>query len=169
MTNVSRWDPLSDLSTTMDRLFDEGFSRPWRFLRGGVDETMSFPVEVAQTDNEIEVRAQLPGVDPGDIDVSVNEDILMIKAETRKEFEEQQKNYYRQEFRYGAMQRAVSLPCRVEAGNAHATYENGILHLKLPKSESERPRQIKVQGAGSRPQVESGAQTQPPSATADAS
>lgn len=149
MSDLTRWDPIGDLSTTMDRLFDEGFSRPWRFLRG-IEETISFPVEVSETDNMIEVKAQLPGVEPGDIDVSVNDDILMIKAETRKESEEKQKSYYRQEFRYGSFQRAITLPCRVQAERAEASFENGVLFLKLPRSEAERPKQIKIQsGPGS--------------------
>jgi HSP20 family protein len=146
MADIVRRDPFGDLGSTMDRLFEEGFSRPWRLLRGGVDETRSFPVEVSETEHEIEVSASLPGVSPDDIDVTVHDDVLMIKAEHRREAEDKQKNYYRRELEYGMMQRAISLPARIEAERAEATYENGMLKLRLPKAESERRKQIKVTG-----------------------
>lgn len=154
MTSLTRWDPFADLSTTMDRLFEEGFGRPWRLWRGGVEETGWFPVEVSETDNEIEVKASLPGVKPEDIDISVHDDMLMIKGETRQEAEEKRKSYYRQELRYGSMQRAITLPTRIETERAQATYEDGILRLKLPKSEQARPRQIKIQAGGGRQTIE---------------
>ena len=146
MADVVRRDPFMDLSSTMDRLFEEGFSRPWRFLRG-IEETQSFPVEVSETDGDVEVRASLPGVKAEDIDVTVNDDVLMIKAESRQQSEEKQKNYYRQELRYGMMQRAITLPGHVETDRAEARFENGMLHLRLPKSETERPKQIHVSGS----------------------
>ena len=59
MTNIVRWDPFSDLRQTMDRLFDEGFSRPWRFLPA--EQEATFPIEVSETDHELEVKAALPG------------------------------------------------------------------------------------------------------------
>ncbi|HEY7270289.1 MAG TPA: Hsp20/alpha crystallin family protein [Dehalococcoidia bacterium] len=143
MADSTRRDPFTDLSSTMDRLFEEGFSRPWRFLRG-IEETQGFPVEVSESNGEVEVWASLPGVRAEDIDVTVNDDLLMIKAESRKESEEKHKNYYRQELRYGMMQRGITLPCRVETDRAEATFENGMLRLRLPKSETERPKQIHV-------------------------
>jgi HSP20 family protein len=145
MTNLVRWDPFADLKATMDRLFEEGFSRPWRLLPQEVDGT--FPVEVAETDGEIEVKASLPGVRPDDVEVTVTNDILTIKAEHREETEERKKSYYRRELRYGSMQRQLALPAAVDVGGAQATYRDGILHLRLPKTEAERPKTIKVSAA----------------------
>jgi HSP20 family protein len=138
----------------MDRLFEEGFSRPWRFLRG-VEETAGFPVEISETEGEIDVKASLPGVKPDEIDVTIHDDMLMIKTEIRKELEDQGKNYYRQELRYGVMQRAITLPVRIEADRAEASYQDGILYVKLPKSPEAQGMQIKVRAGAPTPSLES--------------
>jgi len=145
MTNIVRWDPFSDIRTTMDRLFDEGFSRPWRFMTPS-DYEAGFPLEIAETDDAVEVKASMPGVRPEDVDITVANDVLTIKAEHREETEDKKREYYRREIRYGAFHRALSLPVSVDADKAEARFENGMLHLKLPKAEALRPKQIKVAG-----------------------
>ena len=146
MTSVIRWDPFADLRGTMDRLFDDGFSRPWRLVPStngdGYDAT--FPVEVSETDSDIEVRASLPGVKPEEVDITVANDVLTIKAEHRDTSEEKKRDYYRREIRYGAFQRSMTLPVSVDSDKAEAKFENGELNLKLPKAEALRPKQIKV-------------------------
>jgi HSP20 family protein len=127
----------------MDRLFDEGFSRPWRFLNTG-DYEMAFPVEVSETDAEVEIKASMPGVKPEDVDITVANDVLTIKATHQETTEDTKKEYYRREIRYGAFHRALTLPVSVDADKADARFENGMLHLKLPKAEALRPKQIKV-------------------------
>ena len=146
MTNVVRWDPFTDLRSTMDRLFDEGLSRPWRFLPSNGEYESPFPVEVAETEDTIEVKASMPGVDPHAVDITVANDVLTIKAEHRETAEDKKREYYRREIRYGAFHRALSLPVSVDADKAEARFENGMLHLKLPKAESLRPKQIKISG-----------------------
>lgn len=146
MTNLVRWDPFSDLRATMDRLFDEGFSRPWRFLPPTETEMSSFPVEISETDNEVDVKAALPGVKPEDVDISVTNDVLTIKAQHREQQEDRRKGYYRREIRYGTYQRSIALPMGVDADKAKATFKDGMLHLMLPKAESMRPKQIRVEG-----------------------
>ena len=146
MTNMVRWDPFSDLRTTMDRLFDEGFSRPWRFLNTQEYEA-SFPVEIAETDDAVEVKASMPGVRPEEVDITVANDILTIKAEHREQTEDKKREYYRREIRYGGFHRALSLPVGVDADKAEARFEHGMLYLRLPKAEALRPKQIKVGGA----------------------
>jgi HSP20 family protein len=149
MTNLTRWDPFADMRTTMDRLFDEGFSRPWRLIPSTPAETEStFPVEVSETEDALEVKASLPGVKPEDVDVTVANDILTIKASHEEKTEETKKDFYRREIRYGSFHRSLSLPVSVDADKAQASFDNGILQLKLPKAEALRPKQIKV-GAGS--------------------
>jgi HSP20 family protein len=144
MTNIVRWDPFTDLRSTMDRLFDEGFSRPWRLLPNeGAAET-GFPVEVSETESELEIKAALPGVRPEDVDITVTNDVLTIKAEHRAETEDKKRDYYRREVRYGAFHRSMSLPVSVDADKAEASFDNGMLRLRLPKAEALRPKQIKV-------------------------
>jgi HSP20 family protein len=145
MTNLVRWDPFTDLRTTMDRLFDEGFSRPWRFMTAQ-DYEPGFPVEVSQTDNDIEVKASLPGIRAEDVDITVANGVLSIKAQHKEETEDKKRDYYRREIRYGSFHRSMSLPAGVDADKAEAHFDNGILSLRLPKAEALRPKQIKVSG-----------------------
>jgi HSP20 family protein len=133
----------------MDRLFDEGFSRPWRFIPSATEYETPFPVEVSETDETIEVKASLPGVKPDDVEITVANDVLTIKAEHREETEDKKRDYYRREIRYGGFHRSLSLPVAVDADKANARFENGLLHLALPKAESIRPKQIKVGGGPS--------------------
>jgi HSP20 family protein len=144
MANLTRWDPFTDLRSTMDRLFDEGFSRPWRVIPSVEYRDATFPVEVSQTDGEIEVKASLPGVKPDEVDITVTNDVLTIKAEHKNTVEDQKRDYYRREIHYGAMQRSLSLPVSVDSDKAEARFENGELTLRLPKADAVRPKQIKV-------------------------
>lgn len=150
MADITRWDPfreMTDLRDTMDRLFDRGFSRPWRLLTWDAGEGV-FPVDVYETDEEVVVKASLPGVKPDDVDISVTGDTLTIKGESKEEHEEKKPNYYRQERRYGTFQRALTLPVRVDADKASATFEHGVLALRLPKVPEVRPKTIAVKPKG---------------------
>ena len=146
MANLVRWDPFTDLRTTMDRLFDEGFSRPWRFLPGEYEGSAGFPIEVSETENELEVKASMAGTRPEDVEISVVNDVLTIKAEHKETAEDKKRQFYRREIRYGATHRSLSLPVSVDADKAEARFENGMLHLRLPKAEALRPKQIKIAG-----------------------
>ena len=150
MTNVTRWDPFADFRGTMDRLFDEGFSRPWRVLPATAADgyEATFPVEVSETESDLEVKAALPGVNPDEVDITVQNDVLTIKAEHKDTSEDKKRDYYRREIRYGAFHRAMTLPVSVDSDKAEAKFENGVLSLKLPKAEALRPKQIKVGTAG---------------------
>ena len=153
MTNLTRWDPFGDLRSTMDRLFDEGFSRPWRLMPPPAEFDALVPVEVSETEDAIELKASLPGVTPEEVDISVADGVLTIKAEHKESTEDKKRDFYRREIRYGSFHRVLSLPVSVDADKAEARFENGVLHLTLPKAESIRPKQIKV---GSGPAVVNG-------------
>jgi HSP20 family protein len=146
VTNLTRWDPFGDMRTTMDRLFDEGFSRPWRLVQSSPDYESTFPVEVSETDEALEVKASLPGVKPDEVEITVSNDVLTIKAAHEERKEDKKRDYYRREIRYGSFHRSLSLPTSVDSDKAEATFDNGILHLTLPKAEAVRPKQIKVGG-----------------------
>ncbi len=138
MTNVVRWDPFADLRGTM------AFTRPWRFTTEPSTESRSFAVELSETEESIEVKAALPGIKPEEVEITVNKDVLTIKAEHKTETEDAKRDFYRREIRYGAYQRSFGLPVAVDADKAEASFDNGMLHLRLPKAESLRPKQIKV-------------------------
>ncbi len=148
MTNLTRWPPFGDMRTTMDRLFDEGFSRPWRVIPRSIETETTFPIEISETDEALEVKASLPGVKPEEVEVTVANDVLTIKAaheEKTEEKKKKKKDFYRREIRYGSFHRALSLPVSVDADKAEAKFDNGILQLSLPKAEALRPKQIKVE------------------------
>ena len=103
-----------------------------------------FPVEISETESDIQLKASLPGVEPEDIDISVQANSLTIKAESKEEAEEKGKNYLRREMSYGAMQRSFALPTEVDAEKTEATFVNGVLRLKMPKAVPSSAKQIKV-------------------------
>ena len=145
--SLIRWDPFDDLASlreSMDKLFEEFFSRR---PRGAAVTAWQPAVELYETDTEVVVRAELPGVDPKDVDITVTEDTLTIKGEARTEQEEKGRNYYRRELRYGSFLRTLALPEEVQGDKARATYRNGILEIRVPKSERARPRTVKVEVA----------------------
>ena len=143
--SITRWEPLSELMSlrdAMDRLFEESFVRPGRLL--GWPSAGMVPVDMYQEDNNVVVKAPLPGVKPEDIDISVVGETLTIKGETRQEKEVKAENMIRQERRFGAFSRTVSLPSPVDTSKANATFENGVLTLTLPIAEEAKPKAIKV-------------------------
>ena len=140
MSSLMKWDPFSALrrrDDTFDDLVRDLFGRD---AVGALEP----PVEVAESDGEITVKLLVPGVEKDQIQVTVDEDVLTVRGEVRKEHEEEKKNYYRQEIRYGAFQRAVRLPAEVEGTKAAADLKNGTLKITLPKSKQPKAQQIKV-------------------------
>jgi HSP20 family protein len=131
----------------MDRLFERGFSRPWRLMSWDAANGF-FPVDMFETDEEVVVTASLPGARPEDVQISITGETVTIKGETKLEHEQQEKNYYRKERHYGTMQRMLTLPVRVDSDNAHADFENGVLTLRLPKAAEVRPKTIEVKPKG---------------------
>jgi len=155
MADIIRWDPFAEMASlrqTVDRLFDE--TRPWRVFGGnGGSSAGYFPVDVYETNDEVVVKASLPGVKPDDIDISVTGQLLTLKAEAREEHEDKGRNWYRRERTAGTYLRQFTLPTEVDAEKAQANFEHGVLELHLPKAESVKPKQIKVQ-AGGQPMIE---------------
>jgi len=142
-----RWRPRRDLLNIreeMNRLFDDFFSG-WPERRRGLLEGEWAPsVDVAETDEDIVVTAELPGVKQDDVEISVVDDVLTIKGEKKEEKEVKEKNYHRIERSYGSFQRSLSLPVGVQSDKAKATYKDGVLKVTIPKSEEARPKQIKI-------------------------
>ena len=146
MANIIRWEPFGEivhLRHAMDSLFDESFPGPWRVVGWENGESLS-PLDVYETDDELVVKAVLPGVKPEDVDVSITGDTLSIKGEFKAEEETKKRSYYRQERRYGSFHRAITLPTEVETDKAEAVFEHGVLTLTMPKAEAVKPRTIQV-------------------------
>lgn len=150
MANITRWDPFGEITQmrrAMDRLFDEGFPRPWRLLGWEGTEAL-LPLDVYETEDELVVKAALPGIKPEDVDVSITGETLSIKGEYKVEEETKKRSYYLQERRFGSFHRAITLPTQVESEKAEAVFEHGVLTLTMPKSEAVKPKTIKVKARG---------------------
>jgi len=100
--------------------------------------------EVAESDGEVTVKMEVPGVEKDQLQLTVADDQLTVRGEMRKESEEKRRNYYRQEIRYGTLQRSVPLPVEVDAAKASAKLKNGMLEITLPKSKQPKAPEIKV-------------------------
>ena len=147
MSNLTRWEPAREMMTlreAMDRLFDDAFTRPFSIMREGGSNWSSLPIDMYQTDNEVVVRASLPGIKPDEVQINVTGDILTLKGEMKHEEEKKDKSWHIREHRWGAFERSIRLPTGVIADKAKADFENGILTITLPKSEEVKPKTITV-------------------------
>ena len=145
--SLIRWRPTRDLLSIRDevnRLFDNFFTGLPERRRGLLEGEWAPSVDVAETDNEVVVTAELPGVEQDDVDITITDDVLTLKGEKKEEKEVKEKNYHRIERSYGSFQRSVSLPAGVQADKAKATYKDGVLHITVPKTEEAKPKQIKI-------------------------
>jgi HSP20 family protein len=144
MTLMRRPSPFSELVSlrqAMDRLFDDRFFRPFEALT----ETLGrLPLDVRSTADSLVVEAQLPGFSPEDVDITVENNTLTIRAEHREEQADESGDWLVREISRGTMIRSVALPTGLEADKAEATFEHGVLTLRIPKAEQVKPRQIRI-------------------------
>jgi HSP20 family protein len=126
---------------------DDAFEELFRdfFRRPSFEEGPIVPAaDVAESDGEVTVKIEVPGVEKDGIQLTVSDDVLTVRGETRKESEEKRKNYYREEIRYGAFHRTVPLPAEVDGAKASAQLKNGVLKVTLPKSKQPKAHEVKV-------------------------
>jgi HSP20 family protein len=137
---------LATLQDRMNRLFDEAF--PARQRRGEEPEFFTGEwtpaVDIYEDENAITVKADIPGIDPANMDIRVEGNTLHMKGERKFEKETKRENFYRVERAYGTFVRSFTLPQNVQADRIEATYKNGELVLTLPKTEEARPKSIKI-------------------------
>ena len=153
MASIVRWTPFDEmisLREAMDRLFEESFVRPSRPSAGADDGGVAMgrlPIDLYETDDELILKARLPGVNPEDVDITIDEGDLIIRSELRSDAaldEAKEWSWYRHELYHGAVGRRVNLPTLVQPDKIEATFRNGELTLVLPKAEEVKPRSIKV-------------------------
>ncbi len=139
---------LLSLQREMNRLFEDffqGFDLSPFGGETGVASPVSPRIDVSQTDAEIQVTAELPGMDENDLDVSLSDNVLTIRGEKKIEQEEKEKDYYRMERAYGSFHRAIPLPAEVDLERVAATFKKGVLTVVLAKvQQSESTRKITV-------------------------
>ena len=143
---VIRWDPFRDLNTLQDRmnrLFEEA-NRGGRADEPTATTSWSPSVDIFETEESIVVKAEVPGVDPKEIALSLENNVLTLKGDRRFEEETKDENYHRIERSYGGFSRSFSIPALVEEAAIKADYKEGILTIVLPKTEKARPKQIQI-------------------------
>ena len=144
MATLTRWDPFQDvlsLREAMNQLMEESFVRPTA-AQGGQNFVPA--LDLSENAEGYLVEAALPGLKPEDVEVTVENNVLTIKGETRKEVDDKQRNFHRVERRFGAFQRTISLPSTIKADQIQASLTNGVLRLEIPKAEEVKPRKISV-------------------------
>ncbi len=137
--DLAKWPTFTSLQKEMNRVFDNFFDRDEPFRPG------NYPLmDVAETNESIIVKAELPGIDPKGVDISITDDNLTIKGEKHEEKEEKEKHFHRVERSYGSFSRTINLPKSVNINKVKAEYQNGILEINLPKKEETKAKKIEV-------------------------
>jgi len=150
---IVRWEPFRELLSTQDRfnqLFNQTFSQV--FGPEGKELTKGSwapAVDIYETGNNLFIKAELPGIDPKDVDVRVENGTLSISGERKIEKDVNEGNYHRVERSYGSFVRSFNLPPTISTDNVQAEYKDGILTLTMAKREEAKPKSIKIQVAGS--------------------
>jgi HSP20 family protein len=140
---LTRWDPFQEmlnLRRTVDRLFDNvSPDHDW------TQPTLwGLAVDVVENKDAFIVKASIPGINPDDLEVSYADDTLTIKGEIKSDNEVKDNQYHLRERRYGSFSRSISLPTKIKGDAIEASYQNGVLSLRLPKAEEVKPKRIAI-------------------------
>jgi HSP20 family protein len=143
MTTLIRWNPnrTFNLINEFDRFFEGAFPAARQEL---VSRNWGLPLDVVENENEYIVKASIPGINPDDLNITLENDILTIQGEVKSETEEEGVRYHLRERREGSFSRSITFPVSVNADAVNATYEHGVLTLSIPKAEEVKPRRIAV-------------------------
>jgi HSP20 family protein len=149
---IVRWEPFRELLSTQDR-FNQLFNQTFSNFFGPEGHELSKgswapPVDIYETGNNLVIKAELPGVDPKDVEVRVENGTLTISGERKSEKDVKEGNYHRVERSYGSFLRSFNLPPTVSNDNVTADYKDGVLTLNLTKREEAKPKTIKIQVSG---------------------
>lgn len=143
---IIRWDPFRDLITLrekMNRLFEEAYS-----ARGEdkdlVASTWTPSVDIYETEQELILTAELPGIEEKDIEIKIEDNTLTLKGERQFEKESKEENYHRIERAYGSFYRSFTLPHYVDQDNIQAEHANGVLKITMPKKPELKPRKVEI-------------------------
>jgi len=143
MAELMVWRPIQELKKEMDRIWQEFFGKGYVPEKWEGIEWIP-AVDVSETDDAVIVKVDVPGVNPEDMEISLVDNVLVIKGEKKREEEEKKENFYRMERFYGSFMRSIQLPCEVEEDKIEATYKDGVLKIVLPKKPEEKKKVIKI-------------------------
>ena len=132
-----------NLFNEFDRMFENTFGAS--LFDANVN--LGLPIDVVENEEGFVVKASVPGVNPDDVEITLEEDVLAIKGEIKAEDEVEEENYHIRERRYGAFGRNIRFPVAVNAEAVEATYDNGVLTLNVPKAEAVKPKKIVIKAS----------------------
>lgn len=141
------WKPLREIekiSREMDKLFDSFFERNLRRFKFFEEDELIPLVDMSETDNDLILKVELPGIDPADINVSLSDGILTIKGMKKKGKDEETETYHILERSFGTFSRQIDLPKKVDFNKVNASYKNGVLKIYLSKTEEYKKKEIKI-------------------------
>jgi HSP20 family protein len=145
---IVRWDPVRELDsfqTDMNRLFD-GFFGARNGASAGGHRRWIPAMDLAETDEHLVLRADLPGLSEDDVEVEVKDGVLTVSGERKAEHEEKQEGYYRVERAFGSFTRSLSLPQGIDAGEVTASFDRGVLEVRVPKPAERKPTRVQIGG-----------------------
>ncbi len=154
-----RWEPVAELNTIqneMNRLFNTFFEQPGKSGRGnGTTRRWLPPMDLVETADHYVLRADLPGLSDGDVNIQLEDNVLTISGERKAEHENQQEGYYRLERAFGAFSRSLTLPDGVDPDSVQAHFDRGVLEIRIPKPEQRKPRTVQISpSAGANPDTQ---------------
>ena len=153
-----RWDPARELDALqgdMNRLFDSFFGRREDTPAGGYGSRRWIPpMDLVETEDHLVLRADLPGMERDDIGIEVKEGVLTVSGERKAQHEGKREGYHRVERSFGRFARSLELPKGVEAENIEASFERGVLEVRMPKPAERKPTRIEIQGGSREEQPE---------------
>ena len=155
-----RWEPvreLTSLQTEMNRLFNTFFETPSGSAgagNGGALRRWLPAMDLVETDDHFVLKANLPGLDAGDVAIEVEDNVLTVSGERKVEQEEKREGFHRVERSFGRFRRSLKLPDGVDADAIAATFDKGVLEIRIPKPEARKPRRVEIKVGDATPALE---------------
>jgi HSP20 family protein len=152
-----RWDPARELDafqSDMNRLFDSFFGRREGAAGYGASRRWIPPMDLVETDDSLVLRADLPGLDQDDIEIEVKDGVLTVSGERKAQHETQREGYHRVERSFGRFSRALELPKGIDPQTVTASFDKGVLEVRMPKPEERKPTRIEIKGGEAQPVIE---------------
>lgn len=164
-----RWEPVRELHTMqneMNRLFNTFFDSPTPSNGGGhaVARRWIPAMDVVETEDHFVLRADLPGLSESDVKIEVEDNVLTVSGERKSEHEQKGEGYYRVERAFGSFSRSLTLPEGIDADSIQASFDNGVLEVRIPKPEQPKPRKVQI-SLGSQTKTIEGSETTEPAAS----
>jgi HSP20 family protein len=165
-----RWEPVRELNTIqneMNRLFNTFFDAPATPGNGPAPQRRWIPaMDLVETDEDFVLRADLPGLSEEDVNIELEDNVLTISGERKAEHEVRKEGYYRVERAHGSFSRSLTLPEGVDPERVRASFDRGVLEVKIPKPEQRKPRKVTISAGGGATKTIEGSETQSSETTA---